>query len=263
MDKLLMLDMTQLSFGGGGKSKSSSPPGINLPSYTPSKYDAPSAENISNFYTPRIQGKQTGFEKGDLDLMRQDAQDQSTRAMNSLIKQQMAGARIPGGLSTGGQQAIRERAMRTGLESRSQAIRDIGIKNAVLKHQDQWNAASGLQGFLNSERAEAQNIWAGNRANAMAQWQSDMTGWQASQQEEPNMWGSLAGQAAGMFGPSMMKNLLPLAGSVAGQWFGGPIGGNIRANLGSSLAGGGASRTGGSYYKGNGFNIGSILGGGR
>lgn len=142
--------------GGGGDVQES-------PKYQPSAYDAPASESIYNFYDPRIKGEKTGYSEEDLGTMKSQAIDQSTRVGSELERRGSAGRRLGyGGTSTGGTSNLREKAIQTGLEYRSNALRDIAIKNAVQKHQDQWNAATGMQNFLNSERTNALAKWTGD-----------------------------------------------------------------------------------------------------
>lgn len=160
-----------LSWGGGGDDSSSS--AQSSPSYIASEYDAPSAKTIYEFYEPRTRGENLGYSKEDLSTMQGQAIDQSTRVGSELERRGSAGRRLGyGGTTTGGTNVMREKAIQTGLEYRSNALRDIAIKNAVQKHQDQWNAASGLQNFLNAERSNALSKWTGDvsmyNANALA-----------------------------------------------------------------------------------------------
>jgi len=149
------------------KKKTSMPEPYSPPPYVPSKYDAGSSETLFNFYDPRVKGENLGFADEDLKTMQGQAQDYSTRNMNEAIRRGGASRRAgTGGTWTGGRDVMRDESIRSGLEYRSNAMRDIAVRNAVMKHQDQWNAASGMGNFLNNERAQANNLWTGNRQNA-------------------------------------------------------------------------------------------------
>lgn len=142
------------------------------PPYVPSKYDAGSSEAIYGFYEPRVRGEKLGFSDEDLGTMRGQAQDYSTRQMNEAIRRGGSARRAgTGGTWSGGRDVMRDEAIRGGLEYRSNAMRDIAVRNAVLKHDDQWNAAAGLGNFLGNERSHALSQWTGNQQGAQAAYQ--------------------------------------------------------------------------------------------
>lgn len=153
-------------FGGGdddGGDEAAQPEKYQPPPYVPSEYDKASSKSLYDFYDPRIKGEQTGYSEDDMKIMRNQAQDYSTRNMNEAIRRG-ASARRAGtrGTWTGGRDVMRDEAIRGGLEYRSNAMRDIAVRNAVQKHQDQWNAAAGMGNFLGNERAHALAQWSGN-----------------------------------------------------------------------------------------------------
>lgn len=137
------------------------------PPYVPSAYDKGSSEALYGFYEPRVRGEKLGFSEEDLGTMRGQAQDYSTRQMNEAIRRGGSARRAgTGGTWTGGRDVMRDEAIRGGLEYRSNAMRDIAVRNAVLKHDDQWNAATGLGNFLGNERNHALAQWTGNQQGA-------------------------------------------------------------------------------------------------
>lgn len=144
--------------------------------YVPSEYDASSSKTLYNFYEPRARGENTGYAPEDLKIMETQAQDHSTRNMNEAIRRGAAGRRVgTGGTYSGGRDVMRDEAIRTGLEYRSNAMRDIAVRNAVQKHTDQWQGAAGLGNFLNSERSHAISKWTGaNQQNQIAYQYNDL-----------------------------------------------------------------------------------------
>lgn len=161
-------------FGGGSKSSSSPSPSEKYEPkpYVPSEYDAPASKSIFDFYDPRIKGEKLGYAKEDLDIMEGQAQDHATRNMNEAISRGAAGRRQgTGGTWTGGRDVMRDDAINKGLEYRSNAMRDIAVRNAVLKHNDQWNAAAGMGNFLGNERSHALAQWSGNQQGEQAAYQ--------------------------------------------------------------------------------------------
>lgn len=170
------------AFGGGGSGGGGSDV-QEAPKYTPSEYDAPSSKSIYDFYEPRTRGEKTGYSQEDLSTMNAQVEDATTRNANEMVRRGAAGRRLGyGGTSTGGTNRVREQAIQSGLEYRSNAMRDIAIKNAVQKHQDQWNAAGGLQNFLNAERSHALSKWTGEASMYNTQTYADaIAGSQAAQ----------------------------------------------------------------------------------
>jgi len=180
----------------GGKKKSSSPEPYTPPPYVPSQYDAGSSSAIYGFYEPRVRGENLGFSKEDLGTMESQAQDHSTRMMNEAIRRGASGRRAgTGGTWTGGRDTMRDEAIRGGLEYRSNAVRDIAVRNAVLKHQDQWNAASGLGNFLGNERAHALAKWSGNTQGAQTAYQYNRL-YPMLMDQESNLFNRAAGYGA-------------------------------------------------------------------
>lgn len=165
--------MGLFDFLGGGDKKSSEPDEkYEPPPYVPSQYDEKSSSDLFNFYDPRVRGENLGYADEDLKTMEGQAQDYSTRQMNEAIKRGAAGRRRgTGGTYSGGRDVMRDEAIRGGLEYRSNAMRDIAVRNSVLKHQDQWNAASGMGTFLNNERANAMAKWTGANQGAAQAYQ--------------------------------------------------------------------------------------------
>lgn len=156
---------------GSKKSSSVSNP-YQPPPYVPSQYDTGSSKALYDFLEPRVRGEKLGYGEDDLETMRTEAQDYSTRQMNEAIRRGAAARRTgTGGTWTGGRDVMRDEAIRTGLEYRSNAMRDIAVRNAVQKHSDQWNAVSGLGNFLGNERSHALAQWTGNTQNAQTAYQ--------------------------------------------------------------------------------------------
>lgn len=163
-------------FGGGKKDDSGgdpeAPAKYEPPPYVPSDYDKDASKSIYDFYSPRMRGENTGYSEEDLNIMKGQAQDYSTRQMKEAIRRGAA-ARRPGtgGTWSGGRDTMRDEAIRGGLEFRSNAMRDIAVRNAVLKHQDEWNATQGMGTFLNNERAHALAKWTGGSQQAAQAYQ--------------------------------------------------------------------------------------------
>lgn len=139
---------------GGGTSESVA----SAPAYQKSPYHDSASAELNNFYTPRIRGEQTGLAEDDLANLRAGAIDNSNYLTNEAVRRGAAGRRTPGGVNTGGQDTLRESAVTAGLQGRSNALRDIATQNALLKHQDQWNAATGMQSFLNQQDQNALGV---------------------------------------------------------------------------------------------------------
>lgn len=135
--------------------KASAPEYRELPAYAPSQYDAPSAEQLYGTYSSRARGEGVGYTPEDLSTMKAQETDQQVRSANEYQNRSMAGRRMTGGVSTGGTNRIRDRALlQTGV-AKSQALRDIAIRNAVLKREETWQGIQGLDAFLQNERGEA------------------------------------------------------------------------------------------------------------
>lgn len=145
-------------FGGGSSSSTPSP---TAPSYTPSPYHAEASDDIYNFYKPRIEGQDTGLSDSDLSTLNASAIDSSNYLTNEAVRRGASSRKTPGGTYTGGMDTMRESAVTAGLQGRSEALRDVATQNALLKHQDQWNAASGMQGFLNEQDQNALGVYSG------------------------------------------------------------------------------------------------------
>ena len=129
------------------------------PSYQPSPYHESSSSELNNFYTPRIKGENTGLSAEDLAGLNAQAVDSSNYLTNEAVRRGAASRRTPGGVKTGGMDTLRESAVTAGLQGRSNALRDVATQNALLKHQDQWNAASGMQSFLNEQDQNALGVY--------------------------------------------------------------------------------------------------------
>ncbi len=196
-------------FGGDSSSAPATVESYQRPAYQPSPYSAGASENINNFYTSRVNGENLGYRPEDLDTMNASAIDTSNYMTNEAVRRGASARRTPGGVTTGGQGALRENAVMSGLQNRSAALRDIAVQNSVLKHNDQWNAAQGLQAFLNEQDANALGIYNAqqsgfNSDNQTAVLQNLYTQKQQSANNNATMGslGSLASQALSMFGSS-------------------------------------------------------------
>lgn len=203
-----------LSFGGDDEESTSTPA---APTYQASKYDAPASESIYNFYSPRLKGENLGFAPEDLSLMKGEAIDTSTHGFNETMRRGMAGRQLTGGLTQGGVNTLRENALSTGLQARSNAVRDIGIRNAVLKQQQQWQAASGMQNFLGAERANAGNVFQMQYAPWQYQDQKSMYNNLYNNQSGSDLWGGLGelgGGLLGMFGSDSSAKPTETAGNA-------------------------------------------------
>lgn len=197
-----------MEWGGGGDDSSSSSSESNVPVYQPSAYDAPASKSIYEFYEPRTRGEGTGYSEEDLSTMKGQAIDQSTRVGSELERRGAAGRRLGyGGTTTGGTNVMREKAIQTGLEYRSNALRDIAIKNAVQKHQDQWNAASGLQSFLNSERQTALSQWIGQVPMYNTQNNTDAATGTAAASNSNQMWSNLSQVGGSLLNSYLNRNM--------------------------------------------------------
>jgi hypothetical protein len=178
----LTLGMLALSTGGGvanyfgqkGKKASLNMPQLNLPDYTPSQYDAPASGQLYSTLSNRVAGRDVGYSPEDLATMNSQAVDQSAKAGNDVMARTMAGRQNTGGVTTGGTNLTREKTAQYASGLQSQAMRDVAINNAVLKRQEQGAAISGEQGFLNSERANAQNIYEDKYQKAMGTYGADL-----------------------------------------------------------------------------------------
>lgn len=180
-------------FGGKSKSSGSNPEPYVPPPYVPSQYDEGSSKTLYSFYEPRTRGENLGYSREDLGIMESQAQDYSTRMMNEAIRRgASARRRGTGGTWTGGRDIMRDEAIRAGLEYRSNAMRDIAVRNAVQKHTDQWNAASGLGTFLNNERAHALAKWSGNKEGAQQAYQYNVL-YPSLTNQESNLFNRAAG----------------------------------------------------------------------
>jgi len=123
--------------------------------YQPSKYDEPSAAQLHKTYSSRAAGEGVGFSQADLGQMRGRAIDEAQRVGGELERRGMAGRRLGGGVTTGGTARLREKGILATQLARSQSLRDIAIRNAVLKRTETWEGVLGLDKFLQSERADA------------------------------------------------------------------------------------------------------------
>lgn len=126
-----------------------------LPNYEPSQYDAPSSKQLYDTYSSQARGEGVGFTPEDLSTMKAQETDQAVRGANETYSRSMAGRRGTGGVTTGGTNRIRDRALLATSVAKSQSLRDIGIRNAVLKREETMQGIQGLDDFLQSERGEA------------------------------------------------------------------------------------------------------------
>jgi len=123
--------------------------------YQPSQYEKPAAAQLYKTYSRRAAGKDVGFETGDIRTMRAQAIDEAQRVGGELERRGMAGRRMTGGVTTGGMARLREKGILSTQLARSDALRDIAIRNAVLKRTETWEGVLGLDKFLQSERSDA------------------------------------------------------------------------------------------------------------
>lgn len=181
--------------GGGNSSQAAQ--------FQPSPYHTEASDNINNFYTSRIKGQNLGYSQDTLDTMDATAIDSSNYLTNEAVRRGSSARKTPGGVYTGGMNTLREGAVNTGLQTRSSALRDVATQNAVLSHQDQWNAATGLQNFLAEQDQYALGVYnaqTGNQnANNQMQWLQNMYSTQQSNQSSTD-WTKLALQAAQTIG---------------------------------------------------------------
>lgn len=147
---------------GGSSSSASSSSSITAPPVYSSPYAADTAKQLHGIYSGRAAGKDVGFAPEDLGTMKAEAIDTSTGEMNEALRRGLAARRItgPGGMTTGGAARLHERSLLSGLQSRSKAMRDVAIKNAVLKRQEQQQGITGLHNFLTTERGAEQTTGA-------------------------------------------------------------------------------------------------------
>lgn len=167
-----------------------------MATYTPAPYSAENAEDLNNFYTPRIRGEKTGFAPEDLKTMESKAVNSANYSVNESVRRGASSRRTPGGITTGGMGTTRESAVNTALGVRSQALQDIAVQNAVLKHQDQWNAATGMQNFMTQQDSMAMQQYS-------IQAQMEMYNTQADAMKSAAMWqgiGSMVGGAGSAYG---------------------------------------------------------------
>lgn len=173
------------------------------PQYEASKYDAPSAKTIYDFYSSRAKGENTGFSNEQLSTMRGEAIDTAAQGQKELQRVASSSpytSRGTGAVVSGAAQKAQERAVSTGLTLKSNALRDISLRNEILKKTEQAEAVSGLQGFLNSERAQAQQLY----NNAYQQFQyydkinQAINDWKTRQRQGWINVGETAAQAAAM-----------------------------------------------------------------
>jgi hypothetical protein len=163
----------------------------------PPRYESPytkgTAKILNDVLSNRAQGKDVGFAPEDLATMRSSAVDEGNRQTNELVRRGLAARRLVGaeGMGTGGAQRLHERAIATGEESRSKAIKDIGIKNALLKRQEQQAGLSGLQGFTTAERGYESSTTQQNLAAQQANFNNALMMDQLGLQQGSDIWGTL------------------------------------------------------------------------
>lgn len=212
-----------MEFGGGGrKTETVSNTAGDAPSYQPSPYSAPASAELFNFYQPRIQGQNTGYAPEDIQTIKSVAVNNANYAVDESVRRGAGARRTPGGITTGGMNTMRESAVNSALAVRSNALQDVAVQNAVLKHQDQWNAAAGMQGFLaEQDQSAAQRynmaaqMW---NAKATADAYQNMYATQAKGQDNSAMWsalGQIGGSALSAYASSNAnKNQSSNAGKV-------------------------------------------------
>lgn len=157
----------------GKKAKSINYPTLDIPEYGAykSKYDDPSSGQVYDFYSRRSKGSDVGLGADDMTMLNAAAIDQSTQEGNELTRRALAGHRTrTGGMETGGTGRIERAGVGQMLQSRSKAMRDIAIQNAVLKHQDIWSGTEGLSGFLGDERNQQNRQWNAARLKAVTEY---------------------------------------------------------------------------------------------
>lgn len=171
----LSLGMMALSTGGGianyfsNKGKKASVQDLNFPDYTPSPYDALTSGQLYSTLSDRVAGKNVGYSPEDLAVMNSQAVDQSAKAGNDVMARSMAGQQHTGGVSTGSTNLLREKTAEYAGGLRSNAMRDVAINNAVQKRQEINAAIPEEQGFLNSERSNAENLYSNQIQKALLQ----------------------------------------------------------------------------------------------
>jgi hypothetical protein len=169
------------------------------PTIGTSQYDAGSANDLYNFYDSRTQGENLGYSPSDLNTMYAQTTDQTTHNINESERLGEAGMLQTGGVTTGGMNTMKQNAVNTGLAYRSSALNDVAIQNATLKQQQQYEAAQGLQGFLNNERSNQFQIWQSQyypwQTNQMTNMYESMAA-QQTQQADSAAWGKAASGAA-------------------------------------------------------------------
>lgn len=141
-----------------GEKKRKSP---NTPAYQVSEYDKPASKQLFDTYSNRAAGKDVGFSEEDLTSMKGQAIDDSALHRREMRRQGFASNtdlsrtnKGTTGTSTLGAQRFKEREISSSLMIRSKALRDVAIRNAVLKRQEQSEGIQGLSNFLNDERGE-------------------------------------------------------------------------------------------------------------
>ena len=134
----------------------------------------------------------------------------------------MAGRQNTGGMTTGGQDYVRDQSIGQTLASRSQAMRDINISNAVLKQQQIAQAAPGLQTFLGGEREQQGSQFYGDyskalydRSNSLLQSGANINAQNTNTANNQNFLNSLFSGGQGGGGPvgdisgALLKKFLP------------------------------------------------------
>jgi hypothetical protein len=141
---------------------------------------------VFDFLKGAATGQNTGFTPEYMSSARGEAIDNAGRTQREYqrVATQGPGAkRITGGVTSGAQQRLQERAIGQGLTLRSEALRDLGLRNEILKKQEQWQGVQGMQDFLNSERNQANWLYQNPTMNqynadvatneAIRQWKSN------------------------------------------------------------------------------------------
>lgn len=163
MDPLTM-GMMALSAGSGvanyfNKKGKKASVNLNLPTYQASQYDAPAAAQLFSTLQDRVAGKNVGYSPEDMATMNAQAVDQSAQAGNEFLNRSMAGRQNTGGVSTGGTNVVRDKALMYAGGLKSNALRDVAIKNAVQKRQEINAAIPQEQTFLGAERDQANTLY--------------------------------------------------------------------------------------------------------
>jgi hypothetical protein len=153
-------------FGKRGKKASVN---LNLPQYKASQYDAPMSGQLFGTISDRMAGRNVGYSPEDIATMNAQVVDQSARASNDYTSKSMAGRQYTGGMTRGGTNLVRDKALMYGGGLRAEGLRDIAIKNAVQKRKEIGEAIPLGQTFLGAERDQAQQLYGNEMQQALMQ----------------------------------------------------------------------------------------------